>query len=218
MLWRCLNHTPSMFWWVAIKKNSWFYSTISCTIERSWYSQDSDSLNPHWLGDNKLFSWKWSNVELKIMLFPSTGKRETRLYLSVIYLPAFLWTVTTFNLYQLSGKLSISIQFWNIRNCGAMIDWSFSFIALIDASSCPWALLITRLLRIFNIFSLVKLISESLASESYSRKLGGALIFLFVVVHFEEKNDVEGICLFQKSCSSLLYIIRSGINGNLFLL
>ena len=94
------------------------------------------------------------------------------------YLPllVFLWTSTILCFYQVSEKLPASIKFWNIIDCGVMIDWALSFITLIHASSCPRALLMPRLLIIFNISLLVKLITQSLTSESYSRKVATTLI------------------------------------------
>ena len=58
------------------------YIYISCTIDRSWYSHESDGLNPDWFSLSKLFSWRNSNNELKISLssiLPKIGKSETGL-------------------------------------------------------------------------------------------------------------------------------------------
>ena len=39
----------------------------SCNIEQSWYLQESEVLNPDWLGQSKLFSSRYVNIELKII-------------------------------------------------------------------------------------------------------------------------------------------------------
>ena len=115
---------------------------ISCTIERSWYSHESEGLNPDWLGQSKSFSSRYSQIELKITIskiFPRIGNREAVLQLSTICLSPFLWTRTIFDFFQIYGKVLLSIQFWNNMDRGVMID----------ISSCPWALLMWKALRIF---------------------------------------------------------------------
>ena len=47
---------------------------ISCSIDRSWYSQESEGLNQDWLGQSKLFSPRYSKIELKITLSKNFSK------------------------------------------------------------------------------------------------------------------------------------------------
>ena len=50
--------------------------------ESEGYWQESEGLNPDWLGQSQLFSSRYSKIELKIILskiFPRIGNRETGL-------------------------------------------------------------------------------------------------------------------------------------------
>ena len=91
-----------------------------------------------------------------------------------------------------------------------MIDLSHNFSILIDIS-CPWALLMSRALRIFNIWSSEKLILEKLASDSCSRKVGKALSF-FKGVHYEANKLLKWSAFLLKSASNLLFITSSGVS------
>ena len=54
---------------------------MSGTTERSWYSQESDGLNPDWL-ELRILSSRSLNIELNSnfsKIFPQIGKRETGL-------------------------------------------------------------------------------------------------------------------------------------------
>ena len=93
-----------------------------------------------------------------------------------------------------------------------MIDLSHNFSILIDISSCPGALLISRALRIFNIWSSEKLILEYLASDSCSSKVGKTLSF-FNGVHFEANKLLKWSAFLLKSASNLLFTTGGGING-----
>ena len=124
----------------------------------------------------------------------------------------FLWTGTIFDFFQVSGKVLVSIQFWNNKDRGVMIDLSHNFSILIDISSCPWALVMSRALRSFNIWSLEKLILENLASNSCWSKVGKTLSFSNGV-HFQAKKLLKWSDILLKSASNLLFIISSGISG-----
>ena len=124
----------------------------------------------------------------------------------------FLWTGTIFDFFQVSGKVLVSIQFWNNKDRGGMIDLSHNFNILIDISSYPWALLMSRAQRIFNIWSSEKLILENLASESCSSNVGKTLSF-FDGVHFEAKKLLKWSAFLLKSASNLLFVTSGGISG-----
>ena len=98
---------------------------------------------------------------------------------------------------------------------GVMIELSHNFSILIDISSCPWALLMSRALRIFSILSSVKLILENLASDSCSSKVGKTL-FYSKGVHFEAKKFLKWSAFLLKSGSKFLFITSGGISGTLF--
>ena len=99
----------------------------------------------------------------------------------------FLQTGTIFEFFQVPGKVLVSIQFYNNMDRGVMIDLSHNFSILTDISSCPWALLMSRAIRTFSIWSSQKWILEMTASDSCSRKVGKTLSF-FKTAHFEAKK------------------------------
>ena len=125
-----------------------------------------------------------------------------------------LWRDTIFDFFQESGKALTSVQFWNNMDRGIrgiMIDLSHNFSVLIDILSCPWALLMSRALKSFNIWSSVKEILENLASDSCSGKVGKTLSF-FKGVHFEAKTLLKWSAFLLKTGSDLLLINSRGIN------
>ena len=128
---------------------------------------------------------------------------------------SFLWTCPIFGIFQVTGKVLISIRFWNNIDRIVMIDLSHNFGILIDISSCPWALLMSRALRIFNIWSPVKVILENLASNSCSSKVGKTLS-VFKGVHFEAKKLLKWSAFLLNSGSNLLFITSGSISGTFF--
>ena len=66
---------------------------MSCTIESSWYSQESKNLKPDWCSQRRSFSSRNSytevNIILNIRILPQIGRREKGLQLSIFWLSPF---------------------------------------------------------------------------------------------------------------------------------
>ena len=51
---------------------------IWCSNQKSWYSQEWEGLNPDCLGQSKLFSARFSKIELKITLSKISARMGSR--------------------------------------------------------------------------------------------------------------------------------------------
>ena len=70
---------------------------ISCTIDKSRHSHESEGLKPKWFSQDKLFPLRNSNIEILLNIFPLSCQE--------FLLSSFLWTGTILGIF---GLLSVS--------------------------------------------------------------------------------------------------------------
>ena len=81
-----------------------------------------------------------------------------------------------FDLFQISGKVPVSMQFFKMIGRGLRTDLQYNLIIRIDISSRPCALLMLRALIIFNLTSSLKENEENVAAETCCSELGTVLL------------------------------------------
>ena len=62
---------------------------ISCAIEKSRHSHESEGLKLEWFFQGKLFSLRNSNIGILSNIFPLKGSRDIGLWLSIFFLSSF---------------------------------------------------------------------------------------------------------------------------------
>ena len=71
---------------------------ISCTIDKSRHSHESEGLKPKWFSQDKLFPLRNSNIEILLNIFPLSCQE--------FFLSSFLWTGTLLGIFGLLGVYS----------------------------------------------------------------------------------------------------------------
>ena len=107
-------------------------------------------------------------------------------YLLIIH-HFFVWIGTMFDFFQLSGKTPELIHLRNIIDKGLTRESSHNLTILIDISSKPWALLMSRFLIILSISLSSQVMEENLASVLKTTE-SGIWESLSMGVHWEAKN------------------------------
>ena len=65
---------------------------ISCTLDKSRHSHESEGLKPKWFSQDKLFPLRNSNIEILLNIFPLSCQESS-----------FLWTGTILGIFGLLG-------------------------------------------------------------------------------------------------------------------
>ena len=162
-------------------------------IDSCWFSNKSDRRNPDWFRQRRLFSSRYSKIELKKILTRilqcignwGTGRKFCRSYLS-----PFLWIGTKFDFFQLMGKDPLCKQFLKIIGRGLTIEESHIFNNLVDILSYPHILLILKECVIWRITWSLNKIDDTLALVTGVGTRGKVLLFQ-ICVHWNAKKALK---------------------------
>ena len=131
------------------------FEKISWFIDRSRCTQKSNEQKPDWFGLSSSFSsmsLKWDLNISRPRSFSKIGKSENGRKSFMRPFSRFLWSGATFPFVQRLRNLFSSFLFLNMIVSSFTKFLSYTFNILMEASSCPLALLILSVLIIVYIF------------------------------------------------------------------
>ena len=117
------------------------------------------------------------------------------------------------NLFQISENMPTSMKFLKIKNRISTTDLLYNLIMQIDPSSCLCALLMLRVLTIFNITSSVKQNEQNQTVETHYGQ-SGTVRLLTRGAHVVTDKPCKWFALILKSDSSLLLITKGRTIGH----